>query len=594
MATQHTSTERRQRTRSIIAAATAVASFSTLSSVALPAAHAQPAGAPQAPNNPTDGELNAAQQDVLTSSESVSKLALELTQAQSELAQLESLMGGLREAVNKAIVDLQAAQAEADNARSEVDKAKSELDTNQREIDDAQQKLNEISRTAYRQGAANNAVAGAAGTANTADALARQSYLRLNAQKQRATIEEIDRLRAESANKESTLREARIVAEAREQDAKTAEGAAQQAVRSNAAALQEQSAKHAELKTKQVAAQVKLDAAKNTSSRLQQERKEYQDFLKAEQERKEAERRAAEAAAAKAKAEAEARARAEAEAEAKRQAEAAAAAERAEKQRQAEQARAAAAEAAAEAAKQAQEASAREQARKEAAQAAAAAATALGAATAAGAAANGAAAAGTAESAANGASEVADTVSNGIFAAEDYLVLQDEQAAATAVAAAAKSGAATAQASTAKVTGDRAEMIEAVIARAQSQIGMPYAWGGGNASGPTRGIRDGGVADSYGDYNKIGFDCSGLTLYAFAAAGISLPHYTGYQYNQGQKIDPSNMQRGDLIFWGPNAEHHVAIYLGNGQMIEAPQSGSTVQISPVRWAGMSPYAVRLI
>ena len=127
-----------------------------------------------------------------------------------------------------------------------------------------------------------------------------------------------------------------------------------------------------------------------------------------------------------------------------------------------------------------------------------------------------------------------------------------------------------------------------------SQLGTPYAWGGGDANGPTLGIRDGGVADAHGDYNKYGFDCSGLVLYAFAAAGISLPHYTGYQYQRGTKVSPSDMQRGDLIFYGPNAENHVAIYLGDGQMIEAPQSGSTVKISPVRWGGMSPYVVRMI
>ena len=54
------------------------------------------------------------------------------------------------------------------------------------------------------------------------------------------------------------------------------------------------------------------------------------------------------------------------------------------------------------------------------------------------------------------------------------------------------------------------------------------------------------------------------------------------------------MQRGDLIFYGPGASQHVAIYLGDGQMLEAPSSGSTVQISPVRWSGMTEYAVRLI
>ena len=102
------------------------------------------------------------------------------------------------------------------------------------------------------------------------------------------------------------------------------------------------------------------------------------------------------------------------------------------------------------------------------------------------------------------------------------------------------------------------------------------------------------MADSFGDYNKVGFDCSGLVIYAFAAAGISLPHFTGYQYQRGEKVDPSQMQRGDLIFYGPNGGEHVAIYLGDGQMLEAPQSGSTVSVNPVRQAGMAPYAVRLI
>ena len=140
----------------------------------------------------------------------------------------------------------------------------------------------------------------------------------------------------------------------------------------------------------------------------------------------------------------------------------------------------------------------------------------------------------------------------------------------------------------------REAKIETVIQRATSQVGVPYAWGGGDANGPTQGIRDGGVADSYGDYNKVGFDCSGLVLYAFAGVGISLPHYTGYQYQKGEKIPTSEMERGDLIFYGPSGNHHVAIYLGDGTMVEAPQSGQNVSITPVRQGGMSPYAVRLI
>lgn len=137
--------------------------------------------------------------------------------------------------------------------------------------------------------------------------------------------------------------------------------------------------------------------------------------------------------------------------------------------------------------------------------------------------------------------------------------------------------------------------VELVVNRALSQLGVPYAWGGGNAYGPTRGIRDGGVADRYGDYNKTGFDCSGLMMYAFAGIGISLQHYTGYQYNDkhGTKVPLSQMKRGDMIFYGANASQHVAMYLGGGQMVEAPQSGSVVKISPVRTNGAMPYVVRM-
>ena len=143
-------------------------------------------------------------------------------------------------------------------------------------------------------------------------------------------------------------------------------------------------------------------------------------------------------------------------------------------------------------------------------------------------------------------------------------------------------------------SGSSSQKVETVIARAMGQLGVPYAWGGGNANGPTKGIRDGGVADSHGDYNKIGFDCSGLTLYAYAAVGIDLPHYTGYQYQRGKHYPASQMKRGDLLFWGPNGHGHVAIYLGDGKMIEAPQSGSVVKISPVRYNGMTPNVVRLV
>ena len=134
-----------------------------------------------------------------------------------------------------------------------------------------------------------------------------------------------------------------------------------------------------------------------------------------------------------------------------------------------------------------------------------------------------------------------------------------------------------------------------VINRALGVLGTPYAWGGGNAYGPTRGIRDGGVADMYGDYNKIGFDCSGLMIYSFAAVGVYLPHYSGYQAYAGRRVPLSDMRPGDMLFWASGGIiHHVALYIGNGQMIEAPYSGSHVRIAPVRYGGIVPYATRVL
>lgn len=127
---------------------------------------------------------------------------------------------------------------------------------------------------------------------------------------------------------------------------------------------------------------------------------------------------------------------------------------------------------------------------------------------------------------------------------------------------------------------------EYVIRRGMSQIGVPYSWGGGNAAGPSKGIDSGA--------GTVGFDCSGLVLYSFAGVGIKLPHYSGSQYNLGRKIPSSQMRRGDVIFYGPGGSQHVTIYLGNGQMLEAPDVGLKVRVAPVRTSGMTPYVVRYI
>lgn len=178
-----------------------------------------------------------------------------------------------------------------------------------------------------------------------------------------------------------------------------------------------------------------------------------------------------------------------------------------------------------------------------------------------------------------------------------------EQRAAAAAAAQREAASGSGQSGSAQGSGGSgasappsdSSAVETVIQRALSQLGVTYAWGGGNAYGPTRGIRDGGVADAHGDYLKIGFDCSGLMVYAFAGAGIDLPHYSGYQYRSGERVPVSQMQRGDMLFWNDGGSiHHVALYLGDGMMVEAPYSGGHVRVVPVRYDGLAPYAVRLV
>jgi cell wall-associated NlpC family hydrolase len=138
-----------------------------------------------------------------------------------------------------------------------------------------------------------------------------------------------------------------------------------------------------------------------------------------------------------------------------------------------------------------------------------------------------------------------------------------------------------------------------VISRALSAVGIIYAWGGGNAEGPTRGIHDFGVADMFGDFNKIGFDCSGLMVYAFAGAGVSLPHFSGYQYESGRHVPLSQIQPGDMLFYSSNGRasgiHHVTLYIGHGQMVEAYESGMPVRVTSVRYYdGIMPFATRVL
>ncbi|WP_245233953.1 NlpC/P60 family peptidoglycan endopeptidase RipB [Mycobacterium sp. PS03-16] len=135
-----------------------------------------------------------------------------------------------------------------------------------------------------------------------------------------------------------------------------------------------------------------------------------------------------------------------------------------------------------------------------------------------------------------------------------------------------------------RVRGPQA--IEYVIRRGASQMGTPYSWGGGKPSGPSRGIDSGA--------NTVGYDCSGFTQFSYAGVGVLIPKYSGDQYDTGRKVPVAQAKRGDLLFWGPGGSQHVAMYLGNGQMIESSGSAGKVTVSPVRTSGLQPYAARII
>jgi peptidoglycan DL-endopeptidase RipA len=122
-------------------------------------------------------------------------------------------------------------------------------------------------------------------------------------------------------------------------------------------------------------------------------------------------------------------------------------------------------------------------------------------------------------------------------------------------------------------SGSSAARGQRVADLAMRWLGTPYSWGGGTTSGPT-----------WGQGGPVGFDCSGLALWAWGQVGVYLPHYSGYQYNSGPHISRSDLRPGDLVFWAyntsdPGSIHHVAIYIGGGQIIQAPQTGDVVKIS---------------
>ena len=136
----------------------------------------------------------------------------------------------------------------------------------------------------------------------------------------------------------------------------------------------------------------------------------------------------------------------------------------------------------------------------------------------------------------------------------------------------------------------------AIVAAARRYVGTPYVYDAGDPSGPTKAL-GGCDAVAIGGCAAVGFDCSGLSLYAWARAGISLDHYAATQYTQGRQIPVAQARPGDLLFYATNPAdaasiHHVTVFVGDDKMIEAPQSGQRVLETAVRTDGeLMPMAV---
>lgn len=437
---------------------------------------------PAPPPNPSDGDIADAGGQVDAGVAEVSGLINEVAAAEQQLRRLDTEVALRREAVNKALVDLQAARAAADAANAAAEASSRDLAAAGAQVARARTEFDRFAIEAYTQPATGSMVNVLAG-ADPAEALDRAQLLGVASKSRQDALQLLRRAQLEQANRDSAARRAKQTADAAAAAAEQKKLDAQQAVAAAQAAQQQQAAQRTALLGQRDSAQQRLDAARERVAGLQGQREA---FLAWDRQRQ------AEAAAA--------------------QAAAAAAATRAAADRAAHD-----------------------------------------------------------RAAQVGTGKRPHTQLDN--APPPHASLPDRPA---------------------RPSGSRSELIETVVDRAMSQLGVTYSWGGGDENGPTLGIRDGGVADSYGDYDKVGFDCSGLMIYAFAGVGIALPHYSGYQYTMGTRVPVAERERGDMLFWGANGSEHVALYLGDGKMVEAPESGDVVKVSPVREGGIMPYAVRLL
>ena len=148
------------------------------------------------------------------------------------------------------------------------------------------------------------------------------------------------------------------------------------------------------------------------------------------------------------------------------------------------------------------------------------------------------------------------------------------RAAAEAAAAAARQSADAAP-SGGSTTPYRPGDASAAVAYARAQLGSPYVWGG---AGPDV------------------FDCSGLTMRAWQRAGVDLPHFAADQYARSTRLSYRQLRPGDLVFWShdgsPQDIYHVALYLGDDRMIEAPRTGDVVKVASLWIMGAPDFYAR--
>lgn len=561
------------RARNVLGAAACAATISMVAGLVSPAANGQ------------------------SSISATGELVTAVSRAQANVDALNLDLGGLQESVNQSLVDLHDAQVKAEQARRGKDEAKRRLNEAQERVDALRAELDDLSRSQYRGASPSDALVAVSGKDTQRDVLDRSLFLRQRSEEKRAKLAEAEQARAEAANEEATLRQASELADASEAEALQAEVSARELLDTNRAALEASVAERDAAQSQLDAAQKELDQQRPAQTDKPQTNQAQSDQVQPEtpdtataaagsDNAIAADPYAATLTVSKGDTTYEVP---EEVVDLVRQRVSNDAPEAPEPSR----------ETVIDAVRTVAQTSSDSDIAALSSQAglpaldsdtiAKVGAVAAGIAMVGGVAANH----GSFDDSNTDAVELVTAFADGLNGAlgtveqtsdtteaadsTDPLsaVLPEVETAADVSVKSQKSVAAMANSS----------QVEAVIARAQSQIGTPYVWGGGDANGPTTGVNGGSVS---------GFDCSGLVLYAFAAAGVALPHYTGYQYQRGTQVPASEAQRGDLLFWGPGGNQHVAIYLGDGTMIEAPQAGQNVTIAPVRWSGMAPNAVRLL